>query len=184
MQERPLTSPDDRRAVADRAHAHRAEQDSRPRLPARRDDGPALVRRRGLPAADGRTADAGDRPHARSRARVVGRSRRHAALDAGRAQCRDLGRPAQGLRRGGHSGVRSAPRRRHRIVHAVSRRRPRPRPRPAGRLQQAAETIVEECVRDSRCRPASAIASTRAIRAPRGCFRWRSSSSSKASTSG
>ena len=37
---------------------------------------------------------------------------------------------------------------------------------------------------ERRCRPGSATASTRAIRARRGCSRWRSSSSSKASTSG
>ena len=33
------------------------------------------------------------------------------------------GRAVEGLRRGGHPGVRSAPWRRHRVVHAVSRRR-------------------------------------------------------------
>ena len=52
-------------------------------------------------------------------------------------------------------------------------------------LQQAAETHRRRMRADStRCRRASGTASTRAIRARRGCSRWRSSSSSKASTSG
>ena len=52
-------------------------------------------------------------------------------------------------------------------------------------LQQAADAIVDECVEQQRdAARASAIASTRAIRARRGCFRWRWSSSSKASTCG
>ena len=52
-------------------------------------------------------------------------------------------------------------------------------------MQQAAETLVDECLQArARRRRASAIAFTRAIRAPRGCSRWRWSSSSKASTCG
>src|SRR5437773_1124289 len=51
--------------VADGADLDRAEQDSHPRLPARRDDGPAVVCRSGVPAAHGRAADAGDRCHTR-----------------------------------------------------------------------------------------------------------------------
>ena len=47
--------------VAHGAHLHRAEQDPRARLPARRDDGPAVVRRGDLSAAHGRDAVTGDR---------------------------------------------------------------------------------------------------------------------------
>ena len=164
---------------------HRAEQDSGARLSARRDDGPALVRRGGVSAADGRTADAGDRPDAERGAGVVDRSRRHAAVDARRAQRRHLGRAAQGLRRGRHPGVRSASRRRHRVVHAVSRcavwRWSR-----GGQIAAAGGRHHRRRVRAAsiRCRPDSVIAFTPAIRGRRGCSRWRSSSSSKASTSG
>ena len=51
-------------------------------------------------------------------------------------------------------------------------------------LQEAADAIVGECVAANSSRPASATASTPAIRARRGCSRWRWSSSSKASTCG
>ena len=78
---------------------------------------------------DGRAADAGDRPDAECGARVVDRSRRDAAFDAGRAQRRRLSGAAQGLCRRRHPRIRPAPRRRHRIVHAIPRRRPRPGPR-------------------------------------------------------
>ena len=56
--------------------------------------------------------------------RVVDRSRRHASVDARGAQRGHVRGAAQGLRRGRHPRVRSASRRRHRILHAVSRFRP------------------------------------------------------------
>ncbi len=110
-----------RRALENGAHLDRAERDPDPRLSRRRDDGPAVVCRRRVSPADGRTAAAGDRPHAERRPRVVARSRRHAAVDARRAERGHLGRAAQGLRGRRHSRLRSASRRRHRVVHAVSR---------------------------------------------------------------
>src|SRR5262245_14146396 len=48
---RPAAGPG--RPLADGTYLHRAEQDSRARLPARRDHGPPDVRRGDLPAADG-----------------------------------------------------------------------------------------------------------------------------------
>ena len=52
-------------------------------------------------------------------------------------------------------------------------------------LQQAADAIVERVRRRrTRCRRDSATGFTSAIRARRGCFRWRWSSSSRASTCG
>src|SRR5262249_56081477 len=74
------------REVADGADAHRAEQDPRPRLPARRDHGAPHLRRGDLPAADGRSPLAGDRQPDGSDPRVVHRSRDHAAVHARRAQ--------------------------------------------------------------------------------------------------
>ena len=50
---------------------------------------------------------------------------------------------------------------------------------------EAAETLVDDCVqRRPDAARVSATGSTPAIRGRRGCFRWRWSSSSKASTSG
>ena len=84
----------------------------------------------------------------------------------------------------GHSRLRSASRRRHRVVHAVPRRRADARAEAGARCSEAAETSSPSASIGAARRPASAIGSTRATRAPRVSFRWRSSSSSKASTSG
>ena len=64
------------------AHAHRVEQGARPRLSAGRDDGTRRVRRRDLPAAGRRAADPVGEPDDLGDPRVVGRSRRDAAVDA------------------------------------------------------------------------------------------------------
>ena len=111
--------------VAHGADLHRAEQDPRARLPARRDHGPADVRRGDLPAADGRGAVAGHRQPDGGDPRVVHRSRRDAAVDAGRAQHRDDRCAAARVRGRGRARVRPLSRRRHRELHAVSRYRAR-----------------------------------------------------------
>ena len=49
-------------------------------------------------------------------------------------------------------------------------------------LREAAERIVQKCVDAHEIRRDSATASTRAIRAPHGCSRWRWSSKSRPST--
>ena len=78
-----------------------------------------------------------------------------------------------------------ASRRRHRVVHAVSRLGAGARCAAGRSLQQAAEALVEECVQQKEdAARASATGSTRATRGRRACSRWRSSSSSKASTCG
>ena len=175
---------DSRRSLANGADIDRAQQDPRPRLSAGRDDGTAHVRRGGLSAVDGRTAVAGDWKDVRRDPRVVAGSRRHAAFDAGRAQRGDDGRAAEGLRGGRRSRVRAAARRRHRVVHAISRLGPRADPRRASRCSRRPRRSSKSASGPTRSRRASAIASTAAIRERRGCSRWRSSSSSKASMSG
>jgi len=47
-------------------------------------------------------------------------------------------------------------------------------------MQQAAETLIDECLRDHQVPPGFGTASTRAIRGPRASSRWRSSSSWRA----
>ena len=172
------------RTLAYGADVHRAQQGAHSRLPARRDDGPAVVCRRRVSAAHGRAADTRDRPDAERRADLVDRSWGHAAVDAGGPECGHLRRAAQGLRGGRHSRLRSASWRRHRVVHAVPRRRAHAGPQ--RQLDAGSGRNHRRRVREGRrkCRRDSATASTRAIRAPAGCSRWRSSSSSKASTSG
>ena len=174
-----------RRRVAHGADVHRAEQDPRPRLSARRDHGPADVRRGHLPAADGRAAVARHRPADGRDPGLVHRPRRDAAVDAGRAQHRDDRRAAARVRRRRRARLRPLSRRRHRELHAVPRHRAR---RSCARAIVATATrpsaIVERLRRRRRDRRrASATGSTRAIRARRGCSRWRSSSRSRASTS-
>ena len=92
------------------------------------------------------------------------------------------GAPLKDCVAAGHPRVRPASWRRHRVVHAL----PRQRPDADARRQDGAAGGGGDRrrVREGRtkCRRGSATASTRAIRAPRGCFRWRWSSSSKAST--
>ena len=171
------------RSVADGAHVDCAEQHSDPRLRGRRDDGPAVVRRRRLSAAHGRAAVAGDRPDAERRAGLDARPRRDAAVDAGRAQRRDVWGAAEGLRRRRHPGVRAASRRRHRVVHAVPRHRAVAGARRGDRCRRRPRSWSTTASATARRPRASAIGSTRAIRARRACSRWRSSSSSKASTS-
>ena len=57
--------------------------------------------------------------------------------------------------------------------------------RGGSRCSRRPKTLVDECAQTATtCRPGSATVSTRAIRARRGCSRWRWSSSSKASTCG
>ena len=106
---RPRRPPTD---VANVADLHRAEQDSRARLSARRDHGPADVRRSHLHAADGGSAVAGDRQPDGSDAGLVHRPRDHAALDARRAQYGDHRRAASCLRRrracSGSGGITAA----------------------------------------------------------------------------
>ena len=124
------------------ADVHRAEQDSRARLSARRDDGPLSLRRGDLSAAHGRGAVAVDRPADGSDAGVVHRPRRHAAVDAGRAEHRDDRRAAARVRGGRACWLRPLPRRRHRELHAVSRRRASSWCARARRIADAAARLV------------------------------------------
>ena len=69
-----------------------------------------------VPSPGDRQPDGGD-------ARLVHRSRRDATIHARGAQHRDHRRGAAGLRRVGRSRVRPLSRRRHRVLHALPRRR-------------------------------------------------------------
>ena len=111
----PRSAAGTRRRVAHGADVHRAEQDPRARLPARRDDGTADVRRSDLSAAHRRAAVARDRPADGSAAGVVHRSRRDAAVDAGGAQHGDDRRAAAGCVAAGMLGFGPLSRRRHRV---------------------------------------------------------------------
>ena len=107
------------------------------------------------------------------------------AVDARRAQRRDVGRADEGLRGGGRA------RRSDRIMAATSNRAcgfstrglamVRGGKTAAGGGERARRGVPRSSIRR---RPGSGIGSTRAIRARRGCFRWRWSSSSRASTCG
>ena len=172
-----------RRRVAHGADVHRAQQDPRARLSARRGHGPPHLRRNDLPAARGRDPDARDGPPDGGAAGLVHRPRRHAAVDAGRAQHGHDRRAAAGVRGRRRPRVRPVSRRRHRELHAVSRQRAGARTR--GRRPARGRRTHRAEVRGRRraSRRDSATASTRATRAPRGSFRWRSSSRSRRITS-
>ena len=106
-----------------------------------------------------------------------------APVDAGGAEHRNHRRAAARMRRGGRARVRPLPRRRHRELHAVSRLRARAGAQGGVRTRTRRRRSSQRCRRAGEPIPASATASTRAIRAPRGCSRWRWSSRSKATTS-
>ena len=183
MEERRSQRRSSRRAVADRPDLHRTEQDHRPRLPARRNHGPADVRRSDLSAAHGGDPVAGAGPADGSDAGVVHRPWRHSAVDAGGAAHRHDRCGAARLRGRRRARLREISRWRHRELHAVPRYRAGNRA--AWRLVPQGGGGDRPAVRwtPARSRRASAIDSTRGIRGRRGCSRWRSSSRRKRNTS-
>ena len=169
--------------VVDGAHAHRAEPDSVRGYRLDEMMGRVDFRRGHLPAAHRRAAVAVNRPADGRDARVVHRSRRDAAVDAGRAQHRDDRRVAArtavaagvlgfGPHHGGDVG---------RCLQLLDDGLALAR---TGRsLAAAAAELVDRWSPPTKSRrPASATGITRSIRARRGCCRSRTSSKSITST--